>query len=84
MSQSISLARARITAADGKVRYDRAQCTVRRGTMHVSAAGMRAVEPGVTSVELVREGTWSVGFDSGETLTVERIARKCGSCGGRR
>lgn len=84
MAQSLALARARISTPDGAVRYDSAQVNVRQGTMSVSGRGFRATEPGVTSIEQTSPSVWSVGFESGEVLVVERVARRCGSCGGRR
>lgn len=84
MAQSLALARAKISNGDGSVRWPEVQVNVRLGTMNVSGRGVRATEPGVTSIEQTSQGVWTVGFESGETLTVERVARRCGSCGGRR
>lgn len=84
MAAGLALARAKVTTADGTVRYANTQISVRRGVMRTAVAGVRSSEPGVTDVEQVSPSVWVVSFEGGEALTVERIARKCGTCAGKR
>lgn len=84
MSTGIALAQAKVTGPDGAVRYEGVQVMVRGGQMRISGKGIRTTEPDVTAVEQVRPSVWSVTFGDGTVLGVERLVRRCGTCGGSR
>jgi hypothetical protein len=83
MAASIALARAKITRA-GAVVHDRVQVTVRAGTMRIVGGGHRGDVEGVTSLVQSSPSVWEATFEDGDVLTIERQAKRCGSCAGRR
>lgn len=83
MAQNLALARARISR-DGVLVHDGVQVVVRAGTMRITGGGHRGDLEGVEQLVQTSPSVWEATFEGGDVLVVERDAKRCGSCSGRR